>query len=158
MSNCLTIDQRKVVEGQLFLKMIGNTDVVQSYIMHGGQGINRMSDDSLLATYHYHFGEKHDSDPSKEVPTSQQWKDAALIGVTWDANWMPGGPALLYQVSAFARSEESTKRVWESIFNYEQFHHGFRAGFEERLRNADFKKWWDENHGKKPQTYKASAQ
>ena len=67
-------------------------------------------------------------------------------GITWDANWWPGGPSV-YNHSHHANPTEKHKKMAEdSRFAYDQWHEGFKLGLARRLENnPHFAAWWDEN-------------
>jgi hypothetical protein len=155
MTKILTIAERKEVEDLIVdIKMKTPEKWSESAIRYGLPAMNKLWDIQLLSTYEYLYGTKHPLDPTLETPESDGWKNGYETGLTWDANYYPGGPHKLYSASDFDRIDEKVRRCRQSLFNYENWHLGFKAGLAERMKYADFNRWWEENHGKKSMRYK----
>jgi hypothetical protein len=153
-ANLLTIKERRQIINVLSAFIITNKpDYVLKAVVSGGNALEQKNDSQLFATYENVFGQKHLLDPTKEDRESSLWIAAYEIGRTWNANWMPGGPMLTYQVNLFSRDEDIVKKCRQSVFEHEQYHHGFKAGLDERLKDPKFAQWWFDNHGLAPKGY-----
>lgn len=77
-----------------------------------------------------------------ETRFEEKYLEGFKSGVSWDANWMPGGPWIYTGTTLPGRQEEDT-------IKYANWHAGFNDGLALRLKtNAHFAAWWYRNSGK----------
>lgn len=99
--------------------------------------------------------EPHYSDPRQlalkleETQYPDDYKRGFETGVSWDANWMPGGPHI-YQPSDFRKTKPENRRMAEeSKRKSELWHEGFADGLAIRLKDdSGFGDWWQANRHK----------
>jgi hypothetical protein len=79
---------------------------------------------------------------------SESYQNGYETGISWDANWIPGGP-LAYNVNSFRRLNPDPKFVKiaeDSQRAHDDWHAGFKRALDERLKNNDhFAQWWHTN-------------
>lgn len=80
--------------------------------------------------------------PGFETRFPEKYQDGFRTGITWDANWMPGGP--------FIYKDRNGKPLEESQTRHRNWMEGFNNGLALRLKiNPHFAAWWERNKGKK---------
>ena len=76
-----------------------------------------------------------------ETRFTEKYNDGFHTGISWDANWMPGGP-WVYEGKNAAERENSRLEA-------AQWLKGFDDGLTMRLKtNSHFAAWWTANRGK----------
>jgi hypothetical protein len=77
-------------------------------------------------------------------------------GLFWDASWMPGGPWIYSPYGNFP-SDAKKQMARISQEEYDAWHAGFNDGLEIRLKNNDFRVWWEDKTKEKLSRYYAPA-
>lgn len=92
----------------------------------------------------------------KDDETNEFYQRGLTSGLSWDADWMPGGPHLYtFNDNGYLSKEKRQQRLAmaaESKYNYELWHRGFKTGLERRMIACPaFAAWF--KAGKHPESH-----
>ncbi len=79
---------------------------------------------------------------------SRDYQTGYQSGLTWDANWIPGGPDIrkctvpVHHVEYNSRMEKEKR----DEFRHAEWMAGFYDGLAIRMTDQNFKEWWDVTH------------
>lgn len=77
-----------------------------------------------------------------ETRFEEKYLEGFKTGISWDANWMPGGPHVY-------KGAKCPELRYADEIKYNNWHAGFNDGLALRLKtNTHFAAWWTRNKGK----------